>query len=355
MCLIVNMRKLFPNYKYPIGSLVALVVCLVGTILFWAETYRGAQEIQNLADDVFHFLVPWIEKLKTCITCVSLFMIFVSLTMTLVSFSASHRWQQSYKNETPNMQNGDQRLHYRFYRSLGNRVVCALFWILSYMLNIGWIGILSVTIVLTSAYFAFSPICLPQAGSEMNMCFNFTMFSLMISGGKDPNAVSLILCGGPVDKFCKLTRGVMPWFWGSFAGCLVVLMGLAHHNASLAANFTHGRHAKRYEKLHQKYGSSPRRGSKLTCSGRTSPTMSNSGRKKLRAKTFKSISYNGNGALVHPSSPNIDSFKAKLNGLYSNGSVSPGLNYPDSVSGVKVKLSPSLTPEPPIDRMASLV
>uniref|UniRef100_A0A915KWY6 Uncharacterized protein n=1 Tax=Romanomermis culicivorax TaxID=13658 RepID=A0A915KWY6_ROMCU len=246
----------YTRYKkghLPTGTIIALSISFIGTIVFCSQTYRGAQEIQKLSDDVFAFLIPLVEKMKIIIIFIGILMIVLTILMSIVGFAATRHYRIIYKNvELADRKNS--RYGSRIRTVLANRTACTIFWILSYMLNFCWLILLSITVVLTSAYFAFLPVCLPQTGFETNFCFNFTLFSLMISGGKDPNAVALILCGGPVDKFCKLSKGVMPWFWGSFAGCLLVLMGLSHHNASLSAALAHCQHAKRYRKLHAKYG-----------------------------------------------------------------------------------------------------
>jgi len=108
---------------------------------------------------------------------------------------------------------------------------------------------------------------------------------------------------------------------------------------------------RRYEKLHQKYGNA-------------SPT---SGAKKSRAKTFRHFG-NGSVASVHPSAAplteNLDSFKQKLNGVYSNGHMQPqnGLHYPDSAPKkcqmvVTTNSGSPVPSEHPLlkDRLASLV
>lgn len=231
--------------RLPLASLMALGVSWIGLALFCTKTYNGAVEIENLSKDLFAFLIPWIEKFKLGLIILGIFMACVTLAMTLVGFLATQHCHCSYKNRPTSC----------MCSNFGGRLMCAVFWLLSYLLNLCWLGILSLTVVMTAAYLAFLPVCLPQAGQETNFCFNFTLFSLMISGGKDANAVSLILCGGPIDKFCKLSKAVMPWFWGSYIGCIAVLLGLSHFNGSLAANFAHGKHAIRYRKLRKSDGS----------------------------------------------------------------------------------------------------
>jgi hypothetical protein len=83
-----------------------------------------------------------------------------------------------------------------------------------------------------------------------SFCLNFTVLSnLMTGASSDTNAVNLLLCGGAIDKLCKLTKAILPWYWGAYLGCLAVLLGLSHFNGSLAANFAHGKHAVRYTKI----------------------------------------------------------------------------------------------------------
>lgn len=188
--------------------------------------------------------------------------------------------------------------------------MCALFWILSYLLNLCWMFILSFMVVMTSAYFATLPVCLPQSGMPDSYCLNFTILSNLMTGATDSNSVNLLLCGGAIDKLCKLTKAILPWYWGAYLGCLAVLLGLSHFNGSLAANFAHGKHAGRYVKIRD----------------RTSPTIQWSKDWRVKSLVYFDVNSDANVALrkkaVKPANGSV--FITDQSDNFMNGHVPTG-------------------------------
>ncbi|KAL1229630.1 hypothetical protein T07_11669 [Trichinella nelsoni] len=224
---------------FPVGSFVALVVCWLGVAVFCLKMYGGVEAMEELASDVFAFLLPWTERVKLALIVLAGVMLATTSAMCLVGFFATRHLECAYKGRPSSC----------LCSRLGSRLACALFWSLTYVLNICWLGILCVVVVLISAFLFFTPICLPQVGLETERCFNFSLVSLLMARGNQKAAVSLILCGDPVSKFCKLTQVFAPWYWSALIGCVAVLLGLSHFNGCLAANFAHVKHACRYRKL----------------------------------------------------------------------------------------------------------
>ncbi|KRZ11833.1 hypothetical protein T11_17612 [Trichinella zimbabwensis] len=240
-CLLANNASMSCTGKgaFPVGSFVALVVCWLGVAVFCLKMYAGVEAMEELASDVFAFLLPWTERVKLALIVLAGVMLATTSAMCLVGFFATRHLECAYKGRPSSC----------LCSRLGSRLACALFWALTYALNICWLGILCIVVVLISAFLFFTPICLPQVGLETERCFNFSLVSLLMARGNQKAAVSLILCGDPVSKFCKLTQVFAPWYWSALIGCVAVLLGLSHFNGCLAANFAHVKHACRYRKL----------------------------------------------------------------------------------------------------------
>lgn len=223
----------------PWASLVALLVTWIGLFLFATKLYDGMLDLEEQSQGLFKFLLPYLKMVRQATVISAIVMAALTAMMAIVGFFATLHTDHCYRGRTSSCTCS----------KLGSRVMCALFWILSYLLNLCWMGILSFMVVMTSAYFAFLPVCLPQSGTVDSYCLNFTVLSSLMTGASDANAVNLLLCGGAIDKLCKLTKAILPWYWGAYLGCVAVLLGLSHFNGSLAANFAHGKHAIRYVKI----------------------------------------------------------------------------------------------------------
>lgn len=223
----------------PFGSILSLLITWIGLLLFSYKLYQGADIIADLSRDLFAFLLPWITVFKVGLILLCIFMISVTSAMAVVGLLATKRCRNAYVNDPNEIR-------------LGNRFICGIFLILSYSLNVCWMGVLSIVVTMTSAYVAFAPICLPDAGHQSTFCLNFTLMSVLMNELHKTPITKLVLCGEHVDGFCKLTKGILPWFWGAYIGCIAVLTGLAHFNSCLSANFAHGKHARRYRKIHRR-------------------------------------------------------------------------------------------------------
>jgi len=209
--------------------------------------YFGLLDMEVITGGFFKAAAYYLKMGREIIVLLGISMAAMTGTMLLIGFFVTLRCDRNYHG----------RYSSCFCSILGSRVLCGIFWFFVYFFNICWLAILSLLVLMTSAYFCFLPICLPQAGTVDQLCFNFTLIASAIGGGgMNPSAVSLILCGGAIDKFCKLTKAIVPWYWGAYGGCVAVLIGLAHFNGSLAANYAHVKHAVRYRKIRRRTKSS---------------------------------------------------------------------------------------------------
>ncbi|VDO92696.1 unnamed protein product [Soboliphyme baturini] len=223
----------------PLASVIALILSWIGVALFGLKMYEGIEAMEKVSSELFTFLLPWLRKVRMILVCLSALMIFCTLAMCVCGYFATRHLEYSYHGRSSPC----------LCSKIGSRAMCGTFWVISYLLNITWLGILCVVVVLISTYVVFANICLPQSGTESQMCFNFSIVSLFLANGNPKGAVSLILCGMPISHFCQLTRVFSPWYWSAFVGCFAVLLGLSHFNGSLAANFAHIKHAHRYRKF----------------------------------------------------------------------------------------------------------
>lgn len=224
----------------PWASMVSLVVTWTGLFLFCWKMYFGLIDMENITGGWFKEAAYYLRMAREIILLAGILMAALTGIMLIIGFCATLNCELSYRG----------RFWGCFCSVLGNRVLCGFFWLLGYVFNVFWLAVLSALVLMTSAYFCFLPICLPQAGTVDQLCFNFTLIAAAIGGeAMSASALSLLLCGGPIDKFCKLTKAIVPWYWGAYAGCVLVLNGLSQFNGCLAANFAHVLHAARYRRI----------------------------------------------------------------------------------------------------------
>uniref|UniRef100_A0AC35U5H6 MARVEL domain-containing protein n=1 Tax=Rhabditophanes sp. KR3021 TaxID=114890 RepID=A0AC35U5H6_9BILA len=216
--------------RIPFASIVALLMCITGVIMFacmmiWSfnasvEQSRRALHIDNL---------PWLDKIRIFFIALTGIMILISIFMLIVGImSTGSTREKLYKNDCA--------------RSSG-RFSCAAAIIISYLSNIFWYLIISLSSILCFIYYIFLHLCFSLSSYNSSNCLDFTLFKPFV---KEYSNAPLILCGGDVQQFCALTNTVFTWYIVGFVGSIIVSMGLTNFMICNASNYAQISNDKRY-------------------------------------------------------------------------------------------------------------
>uniref|UniRef100_A0A914XZE3 Uncharacterized protein n=1 Tax=Panagrolaimus superbus TaxID=310955 RepID=A0A914XZE3_9BILA len=218
--------------RVPYSSVMAFVMCIIGSILFatmiWSfnasiEQARRALDITN---------IPWLEQVHLAFIILAVLMAIFSLFLLLIGvLSTGSTREEIYKRK-------DSRR--------GGRIICAIAIVVSYLLNILWILIVSITAILSFIYYIFSRLCSSLQEYSENTCLDFDVFKPLVQQYSNPD---LKLCGGNVQQFCAVTNTVFSWNIVGFIGALIIVLGLVQFIASNASNYAHVNNEQRYIEL----------------------------------------------------------------------------------------------------------
>uniref|UniRef100_A0A915EE66 Uncharacterized protein n=1 Tax=Ditylenchus dipsaci TaxID=166011 RepID=A0A915EE66_9BILA len=209
--------------RVPYSSLMAFVMCFIGVILF-----SIMMTALNITD------IPWLDKIHIVFVITALLMVTVALVLLCIGIlSTGSTREEVFKRESARQ---------------GGRISCIVAITLSYLLNILWIGIVSVTAIFSFVYYVFGELCSSLTAYTENDCLDFSVLRPLV---KDFSESTLILCGGNVQQFCALTNTVLIWYIVGFIGSLIVTLGLVQFIASNSANYAHVNSEQRYAELQE--------------------------------------------------------------------------------------------------------
>uniref|UniRef100_A0AC34QQ47 Tetraspanin n=1 Tax=Panagrolaimus sp. JU765 TaxID=591449 RepID=A0AC34QQ47_9BILA len=219
--------------RIPYSSVMAFVMCIVGVIMFaimmiWS--FNASVEQARRALDITN--IPWLERVHLMFIIVAILMVIISVFLLIIGFlSTGSTREEVYKR-------ADSRR--------GGRVICVLAMIFSYLLNILWMFMLSITAILSFVYYIFSDLCRHLHGYSEGNCLDFSVFRPLF---QDVSHSDLKLCGGNAQEFCALTNTVFSWNIVGFVGAFIICLGLVQFLASNASNYAHVSNEQRYIEL----------------------------------------------------------------------------------------------------------
>uniref|UniRef100_A0A914V6U5 M6 n=1 Tax=Plectus sambesii TaxID=2011161 RepID=A0A914V6U5_9BILA len=223
--------------RVPFASVIAALLCWVGVTMFCfmmaqavnasIEQARRALRIENL---------PWLDKVQVTFVTVAVIMALAALVLLVVGIMSTGATRTSV---------------YQGVRArLGGRIACAVSMIFTYLLNICWLVVLSLTVVLCFSYMVFSTLCRSVGGYSETHCLNLTVIRPLLSDDAS-STEPLTLCGGDLQQFCALTNTASTWYYVGYFGCVVVVLGLIHFMICLSANYAHINDGSKYMELRE--------------------------------------------------------------------------------------------------------
>lgn len=218
----------------PFASLISCIIVFVGVGVFCGTLYRALTIIlKSIMEELFMFNVSWLEVLQIVFIIIAVVMALFAILLLVFGFLATGATRK-------NVYSGASCI-------MGGRISAAFFMIISYILNIGWMAIMSVCVVPIIGYVMLRSICNTEvyskdASSLSNYCFSLTQFGIYRNqtyglGIQPPGRESL--CGHTeLRRFCDRIAEAGPLFCVAFVGAVLICIGMLHFMISLAANYT---------------------------------------------------------------------------------------------------------------------
>ncbi|XP_022235692.1 proteolipid protein DM beta-like isoform X2 [Limulus polyphemus] len=210
--------------KVPFPSIIATVMCLSGSGIFLGSAYKGITLTIQMYEVVFQVKVQGFTDLRVVFVVLSLLSAILGTIMMVVGFLAT--------GSTRNI------LYFGWKARMGGRVSCGLFLVTAYLVQIGWITILTCVIVILFVFQISRGLCNNlSAPDSKKECIDLSQFDFMF-----PNGIkyeNLIICSdGKVKEFCNdyVEEGVGMYVMASVAS-VVIILSLVHYGICLAANY----------------------------------------------------------------------------------------------------------------------
>lgn len=218
----------------PFASLIACIVVFVGVGVFCGTLYRALTIIlKSVMEELFQFTVSWLEVLQIVFIVIAVVMALFAILLLIFGFLATGATRK-------NVYSGASCI-------MGGRISAAFFMIMSYILNLGWVVILSVGVIPIVGYLMLHSICNMEVYSKdaatlSNYCFSLTQFGIYRNqsygfGFQPPGKEQL--CGHTeLRRFCDRVEEAGPLFCIAYAGAVLISLGMIHFMICLAANYT---------------------------------------------------------------------------------------------------------------------
>lgn len=215
--------------RTPFVSLVATILCCLGVGLF-CGTLNGAIRITvgGIFEGLFLFDVPWLHTIQIFFTMIGVAMGFFSLMLLVFGFLATGATRQ-------NIYAGTKCI-------MGGRLSAAFFLVLTFSLNLVWVGVTSALAMAVIIYALLKSICIWEIEDRPpyyyeNYCLNLSRFGIYrnFTEGIDKNA----LCDETdLSTFCKHVQDAGPMYGLAMAGSGLIVIGTVISLVALAQNYS---------------------------------------------------------------------------------------------------------------------
>lgn len=214
--------------RVPYATLVATILCCVGVGVFICTLYRIVNVSARELKSIFPFRFDLLENVRTAFIAVGVFMALVSLIQLVVGILAT----------------GSTRAKvYRGWRArLGGRIACAVFMVLTYILQLAWIGIMICMTIMIFVFCVLAEVCNKGCINNEHECIDLRQFLFLF-----PHDKKEFLDQTDKDRLCRyIVQPCLIPVYLSFAASIVVVISLVHYLMSLSANYAR---IKDHEKL----------------------------------------------------------------------------------------------------------
>ncbi|CAH1776299.1 unnamed protein product [Owenia fusiformis] len=218
--------------RTPFASLIAGFIVLCGVGIFCGTVYRASQEIlDGILLGLYNVNVTWLKTIQVIFIIVAVVMGCFAIFLFVFGCLATGATRE-------NVYQGAKCI-------MGGRVSAGVFMLITYILNLIWMGVTSVMAMPIIIYIMVNSICVNEFQGQGDWffespwrgCVNMSRFGIYYEG--IPNLTYNYTCGATnVGKFCQHvdTAGVM--FSIAFAGSLLIVLGMVTFMLAISANFT---------------------------------------------------------------------------------------------------------------------
>lgn len=215
--------------RTPFASLVATVIMCLGVGLFCGTFYRALEiTIRGIFVDLFWFDVPWLETIQIVFVVVAVVMGIYSFILLFFGFLATGATRQK-------IYSGAKCI-------MGGRVSALFFTVMTYFLNLCWMGVTSMCATVILIYFMLDSICRheyvgkPPWYLTYENCLNLSRFGIYrnYTEGVDRNAI----CDETdLSQFCQHVED-LGWLYGlAWGGSLLIVLGMVTFMITLSSNY----------------------------------------------------------------------------------------------------------------------
>ncbi|XP_017782949.1 PREDICTED: neuronal membrane glycoprotein M6-b isoform X2 [Nicrophorus vespilloides] len=211
--------------RIPYATLIATIMCVLGVVVFCGTMYRGSTLALLMFEQVFKLRLFWIEAVQMAFVVIGACMGALGFMILTVGFLTT----------------GATR--YKVYRQwgsrVGGRISCAVFMVITYILQIAWVLMFIFLVIVTFIFTTFWWMCAnPRVASKQD-CIDFTQFNFFFPSGHHQEHMKV--CGDQdVKLFCKdYVEKAEIMFILATVSCILIIMSLIHYLMCLAANYAH--------------------------------------------------------------------------------------------------------------------
>ncbi|XP_022906290.1 proteolipid protein DM beta isoform X2 [Onthophagus taurus] len=221
--------------RIPYATLIATIMCLLGVVVFCGTMYRGATLAFLMFNDVFRMRLFWVEAIQMTFVIIGACMGALGLMILTIGCLATG--QTRYKV-------------YKAWRSrVGGRISCAVFMVITYILQIAWILMFCFLIIITFTFTTFWYMCDNPRVQDRRDCIDFTQFYFFFP--ENHRQEHMKVCSDQeVKQFCKdYVEKAEILFILATASCLLIILSLVHYLMCLSANYAHIRDHEKFQEL----------------------------------------------------------------------------------------------------------
>ncbi|XP_076347879.1 neuronal membrane glycoprotein M6-a-like isoform X2 [Tachypleus tridentatus] len=230
--------------RVPYATLIATVMCFAGSGVFLGSMYKGVALTLRMFEDVFQIRFQGthgdlrLTDLRIIFIVIGGMMGVLSLFLLLVGCLATGATRE--------------RIYRGWKARLGGRISCALFLVVTYILDLAWILVLACLVVITFVFMVSWGLCnqLKITDSE-RQCIDLTHFDFMFPS--ETKYENLRICSeGKVKEFCKdyVEQATIMYLLAT-AACVLVVISLVHYLICLSANYAHIKDNEKFQDLQE--------------------------------------------------------------------------------------------------------
>ncbi|XP_064610046.1 proteolipid protein DM beta-like [Liolophura sinensis] len=219
--------------KTPFASLIATMIVFVGVAIFCGTLYTALQLIiKDVFRELFGFSVQWVEAVQVVFVVIGVVMAVFAILVLIFGILATGATRR-------NVYSGEKCI-------MGGRVSAAFFMVMSYILNLAWLLIMSVTVIPIILYVSIYSICNVEVYNKnpgtSHYCFNLTQYGVYRNHsyppGVQPEGKDHLCDMSDLKRMCDSVAEAGPLFCAAFAGAVLIVLGLIHFMVTLSSNYT---------------------------------------------------------------------------------------------------------------------